>query len=413
MPLTSGGSSSSSSAPAPDPANRNSDPTLIQLGTDDPPTAGRDDLGAEPPGTSTEIQVDISAGNCCDCGKEVDELFIDKLLQALSIKDDVHQKCRECKALRLLEECVEVDKYSYNGWLVKRKRKLLRLSKDHREVQLWQKHSASRVQMVPVNEILGVVFGAYTCTFKKQRSVDMPPHWAAFSLVGRTRTYDFSARDPEVVECCVRMLQRVVWDRRSPYCRPGRAGSAAEGGPGQDASSLREPAASDFGESASASLPSANASVSSTGSSPPCPDLGAFEPWPLGFFLWMRLRFRLQEEAQKKSLGPDHMLWTVFMRCAFLSSDEVSKARFIDMAEKLQQENNFSDLSGAEMRELSLKIRFQKEREMDIVKDRYECHIETFLPRAPRAVVRRRLTHQSVTQSDQHSDARYSRKQTL
>jgi len=245
---------------------------------------------------------------------------------------------------------------------------------------------------VPVNDILGVVFGAYTCTFKKQRTVDLPPHWAAFSLVGRSRTYDFSARDPEVVECCVRMLQRVVWDRRSPFCSPA-LGMLPEGGSEAVHSSDN---GGDASQESRQGTPAISASASGTSgasaSGPPCPDLGAFEPWPLGFFLWMRLRFRLQEEAQKKSLSPDQMLWTVFMRCAFLSSDEVSKARFIDMAEKLQQENDFRDPSGAEMRELSLKIRFQKEREMDIVKDRYECHIETFLPRAPRAVVGRRQT---------------------
>lgn len=117
-----------------------------------------------------------------------------------------------------------------------------------------------------------------------------------------------------------------------------------------------------------------------------CPSLGAFEPWPLGFFLWMRLRFRLQEEAQKRNLRPDHMLWTVFMKCAFLTTNEVQKARFIDMAEKLQNEHAFEAGLG-EMRDLSVKIRFQKEREMDIVKNRYECNIATFLPRAPSAVV--------------------------
>jgi len=39
------------------------------------------------------------------------------------------------------------------------------------------------------------------------------------------------------------------------------------------------------------------------------------------------------------------------------------------------------------MRDLYLKIRFQKERVLEIVEDRYECHIHTFLPRAPSAVV--------------------------
>merc|ERR1712146_265641 len=74
------------------------------------------------------------------------------------------------------------------------------------------------------------------------------------------------------------------------------------------------------------------------------------------------------------------------MTCAFLSTSDVTKARFIDMAEKLQEEHKIGMPKGTEVRDLSAKMKFQKEREMDIVKDRYECNIHVFLPHAPQAV---------------------------
>jgi hypothetical protein len=251
---------------------------------------------------------------------------------------------------------VEVDKYCYGGSLFSRKRKLMRLSEDQEELYFWTRHRSSKWQVtVSLKDIFGVVFGAYTCTFKKQTATNMPPHWSAFSLIGRGRTYDFSARDPDVVECCVRTLQQLVWERRGGIqALPTDKSRSWE--PHQSSHSI-------------VSMPS----------------IKPFEPWPVGFFLWMRLRFRLQQEAQKRSLGPEYMLWTVFMRCAFLSTNEVTKARFIDMAEKLIQELGLTSSSG--MQELSVKINFQKDRQMDIVKDRYVCRIENFMPRAPSGVV--------------------------
>jgi len=290
----------------------------------------------------------------CACGKEADALFLVKLLANIGLREDV--KCRECKSAVLLQDSgVEVDKYCYNGWLFSCKKKLLKLSQNRQELHFWPLHRSEAWKVtVPIRDLIGVVFGAYTCTFKKQSSSTLPPHWAAFSLISRSRTYDFSARDPEVVESCVRTFQQLIWDKRATL---------------QLSSSCQEERARVI-----------------------APSLGAFEPWSFGFFLWMRLRFRLQEEAVKRSLRSNHMLWIVFMKCAFLSTSEVTKARFIDMAEKLEKETFMRESTqggpngGTEMRELSVKIQFQKEREMDIVKDRYECRIDTFLPRAPAAV---------------------------
>merc|ERR1711879_846327 len=143
-----------------------------------------------------------------------DPVFLQKHLCLQEFKVD--EWCRECKAFLLLERRVEVDKYSYNGWFFNRSKKFLKLSDDRQEFSFWSKHRSRHFQVaVPISDILGVVFGAYTCTFKKQRHVDQPPHWSAFSLIGRTRTYDFSAHDPQIVECCVRTLQQVIWDKRT------------------------------------------------------------------------------------------------------------------------------------------------------------------------------------------------------
>lgn len=287
---------------------------------------------------------------CSQCAKEADQSFCEALFERSGIHG-CRDMCRECKSLRLLEEYVEVDKYCYSAWFFSRKRKRLRLRREQDELMIcfWPAHRSSSWKIsVPVRDIIGVVFGAYTCTFKRQSNQNMPPHWAAFSLVGRHRTYDFAARDPEVVECCVRTFQKAICEKRSEMIERGRLGI-----PIKDLA---------------------------------CPDLGTFDPWPLGFFLWMRLRFRLQDEASKRRLGVDHMLWIVFMKCAFLTSDERSKARFIDMAEQLHRDGTFEPGS-TEMRDLSTKIQFQKDREMAIVKDRYECRVDTFLPRAPTAVL--------------------------
>jgi len=292
----------------------------------------------------------------CECGKQADPPFCKRFLKS----PEQASLCRECKAVVVLQGQVQVDKYCYSGWLFSRKKKLLRLSKDKEELIFGAMHHSAWQVTVPLKELIGVVFGAYTLTFKKQSAKSSPPHWAAFSLVARDRTYDFSCRDPEIVECCVRTFQQLIWDRRY---------SLAIGKSPKPSIAIKCGRAEEIIDRDRDII---------------CPGLGAFRPWPTGFFLWMRLRFRLQEEAQKRNLEPDHMLWTVFMRAAFLSDNEVTKARFIDMAEKLQTEHAFTLAN--EMRDLSVKIQFQKEREMDIVKDRYECHIDTFLPSAPTAV---------------------------
>lgn len=274
---------------------------------------------------------------------------------------------RQKDYLSRLKEGVVVDKYCYGVALAKRRGKVLRLSEDNQELQYWPRSVSSALSLwsspadekydvprnkdsVLLNEIIGVIFGAYTCTFKKLKPNSLPPHWASFSLVATSRTYDFSSSNPYVVECCVRGLQQLVWDRRS---------IAPE------------------------------SSFSSVSAAPTPLTVGA-KPWPHGFFLWMRLRFRLQEQAQNSCLGPDHMLWIVLMRCAFKSSDEVSKLRFMEMAEKLYPEDNpktSSTSKANEIQEERLRIRFQKQRAKDIVEDHYACHIHQFLPHAPSAVV--------------------------
>jgi hypothetical protein len=54
--------------------------------------------------------------------------------------------CRECKAFRLLEDYVEVDKYSYSGWFFKRKKKRLRLRRDGGEllISFWPAHRGKK-----------------------------------------------------------------------------------------------------------------------------------------------------------------------------------------------------------------------------------------------------------------------------
>jgi len=228
---------------------------------------------------------------------------------------------------------VEVDKYCYGFSLLKRTRKMIRLI-DDAELRYWSKNkSSSSAVSVPMDAFRGVVFGAYTITFKRQRR-NMPPHWAAFSLVGNVRTWDFSACSPETVECCVLGLQHVIWER-------------------------------------SQSIPQ---SV-----------FPSWKPWPLGCFLWMRLRFRLQEQAQKGCVVLGQALWIVFMQCAFTCSDDHSKSRFIDMARKLMLDHDdIRQVDGTEeMRNLQLKMRFQKERVQAIIQDRYECQLRAVLPRAP------------------------------
>lgn len=275
---------------------------------------------------------------------------------------------------------MEVEKYAHSGWLFSWKKKLLRLSKEQDEIIIWSPHGmkAFKKAVVPIRELVGVTYGAYTCTFKNLSPVNLPPNWAAFSLIGRDRTYDFSAREPDVVECCVRTLQRLLYERRSSPILDSSHSSLSNHMP-----------ACHHGPSKGHKTHMA------------CPQMGAFEPWRLGFFLWMRLRFRLQEAAQQRNIRLDHMLWTVFITCAFISTSDVTKAKFIDMAEKLQVEHAFptqgleSRPQGLEVRDLSAKIKFQKEREMEILKDRYECDIGQFLPHAPAAVhqVDRRRHH--------------------
>jgi hypothetical protein len=73
------------------------------------------------------------------------------------------------------------------------------------------------------------------------------------------------------------------------------------------------------------------------------------------------------------------------MQCAFTCSDDHSKSRFIDMARKLMLDHDdIRQVDGTEeMRNLQLKMRFQKERVQAIIQDRYECQLRAVLPRAP------------------------------
>merc|ERR1719161_1396588 len=74
------------------------------------------------------------------------------------------------------------------------------------------------------------------------------------------------------------------------------------------------------------------------------------------------------------------------MNCAFSTSSETSKRRFLVMAKRLESDYQFDMESNAMSRDLSAKIRFQKMRVEDILKDKYECCIHQYLPRAPPAV---------------------------
>jgi hypothetical protein len=244
--------------------------------------------------------------------------------------------------LLLLREGVEVDKYCYHTSWIGRRAKILRLSDDESRIQFWPSRwgarGASSAVTVVFSELLGIVFGAYTCTFKRQRASELPPHWSAFSLVAEHRTYDFSSASPIVVECCVRGLQELFIQRKA--------------------------------ESAS-----------------PLDGVVSLQPFPLGLFLWMRVKFRLQEHAQQCSLRTYSMLWKVFMQCALRSPNEISKHRFISMAERLQTKFDFDPQKrGTDMQDLSIRMNFQKERVMKIVGDQWVCNIEDVLPRIPAAL---------------------------
>lgn len=303
--------------------------------------------GIEVPVESEAPAASPRAGEVCDCGRgaAVDTAF---LARAGKYWAKV-PKCRHCKVFLFLHYGFEVDKYCYNNAWPSRRRKYLGLSKDNLSVEFWPQYRGAEGQahatQVPFAHIVGVVFGAYTVTFKRLRSSDMPPEWAAFSLVCRDRTYDFSARLPEAVECSITGFQELIW--RSRLQDPQST---------LDASPVAAPS----------------------------------KPWQTGFFLWMRLRFRLQEAAQKARLHPHHELWIVLVRCAFQSSDAHTKHRFLDMASKLQHIFNIDPKNlTADMHAIALTLNFQKERVQEIIEDRYECNTLSFLPQAPPAIAGR------------------------
>lgn len=273
---------------------------------------------------------DGPANNLCDCGRRVDTEYLKYMLP------DAAQKCRFCKTLMLLTTGIKVEKYCYGQAVVKRKTKLLWLSEDYQDLYYKRKNSKiSSAVAVPLSEALGVVYGAYTSTFKRQKDSDMPPHWAAFSIVSRYRTYDFSAHHSQAVEAAVMGLQQVIWERRQDKHESG--------------SSIK---------------------------------MSPLKPWSLGFFLWMRLRFRLQEHALKAKTDPNHMLWIVFMRCAFACPEENSKRRFIGMAKRLEKDLKLmqgswevGDIDPAHMRTLC-----QKNRAENIIKGVWYCMIDQYIP---------------------------------
>lgn len=249
---------------------------------------------------------------------------------------------------QLLHKGVDVEKYSFGRALLgHRKRKRLRLSADNHEILYGPRTEgadpeedyskfAKNAAAVPINEILGVVFGAYTCTFKKQKPRHIPPHRSAFSLIGRHRTYDFRSDDPEVVETCILGIQQLTWDLA------------------RETGTTRH------------KLP----------------------PWSLGAFLWMRLRFRLQETARKAGTDMAQMLWIVFMRCAFAEENILVKRRFLEMAGYLERRYGLERGQGAStgMSAEHLRTLYQRDRAEAILEGHYECKLEQCLPRAPPGV---------------------------
>ncbi|CAE8715375.1 unnamed protein product, partial [Polarella glacialis] len=117
-------------------------------------------------------------------------------------------------AVKLLTGGVEVSKYSYYLHWLHPKLKILRLSEDRSTLVVTPKRLVltrgriAKAVHIPITEISGVVQGAYTSTFKSLRAASKPPHWAAFSIIGACRTFDFSAEIALVVEACVLGLQQ-------------------------------------------------------------------------------------------------------------------------------------------------------------------------------------------------------------
>lgn len=299
----------------------------------------------------------------CSCGRHSDPEFLAVIRPAnlttlTSPRDHAHAvlpasstECRQCKEALLLQGGILVDKYCFGHCVVNRKKKVLKLNLEKHVLEIWpvgrkwfRKREAS---IIEIAGLAGVIFGAYTYTFKKQRDSNCPPCWSTFSLVGAHRTYDFSSRLPEVVESAVRGLQQIIWDLTGIPRAPDPLPPGIEG------------------EDGSRAVP----------------------PMNLGFFLWMRMRFRLQEAAGDQGIGPNYMLWMLFMGCAFRSKSEIQKQRFIHMAHKLHQTPWDLPKESDWANQTLAKVQFQRDRVVAMVSHSYDCKIHTFLPRAPHAVV--------------------------
>lgn len=330
------------------------------------------------PGVS-DIFVPLSEGRdgpsrgLCSCGRPSDPEFLARLGPGDTVHSDWSAKsllmsprdhspavpppsskeCRRCKEALLLRGGILVDKYCFGHCVVSRKKKVLKVDLDKGVLEIWptgEKWFRKKVaSIVDLSSLTGVVFGAYTYTFKKQREKNCPPCWSTFSLIGTHRTYDFSSRLPEVVESAVRGLQQIIWDMT-------RVPATLQ--PDLSALSVKR---DDGGH--------------------------VFRPMDLGFFLWMRMRFRLQEAAGEQNIGSDFMLWMVFMRCAFRSTSEIQKQRFIHMAHKLHQPPWQLPVEDQWANQTLAKVQFQRDRVVAMVSDSYDCKIHMFLPRAPHAVV--------------------------
>eukprot|EP00927_Polykrikos_kofoidii_P038547 TRINITY_DN32953_c0_g1_i1.p1 TRINITY_DN32953_c0_g1~~TRINITY_DN32953_c0_g1_i1.p1 ORF type:complete len:307 (-),score=27.76 TRINITY_DN32953_c0_g1_i1:71-991(-) len=275
----------------------------------------------------------VTSNTLCICEKHaIDVNFLSgRLLPASNSTDDLRRRCRECKVLLLLRQGLELDKYPYHTSIMGRRKQVLSLDEDGETLLFRPKRlSKSWSVSVSLSEIRGIVFGANTSTFKRLKASDVPPHWAAFSLICRRRTYDFSCSSSDVVESCVRGLQQVLWQRR----------------------------------------PASPRGISPT------------FPWPLGLYLWMRLRLRLQDAACKSTLSVEHQLWIVFTSCSLKSSDELTKSRFMFMAGSLSEKYRFDYAKNTDLKDIHHKILFQRDRINDIDENRYASQIQCSLPRS-------------------------------
>ncbi|CEM31327.1 unnamed protein product [Vitrella brassicaformis CCMP3155] len=321
--------------------------------------------------TSDAVESQGVDTSCSNCGALVDESFLTDLM------DFDAPYCRSCKRFMLLKAGQWLTKFSYNTQAVSSKKfKFVKLTSDgtalavcsaseartmqrkqqsklpaanrlakmlaFRRTRSTTSHMSSQGQesvtdetrrcfrtikwkKVLLEDVLGVVFGAYTFTFKRLQADFRPPHWAAFSLVLKSRTYDFSCAHRSAIECFTIGLQELLPEEGKP-------------------------------------------------------SLMRLRPVRLGPFLWMSARHRLHSLAAMEDLSLPLTLWIVLIQSALQSPNLHTKGICIIAALHLEKKHptNLEDLP-PQYRSLP----YRKARAEQVFLRRFGLGVASFLPRMP------------------------------